>query len=132
MLSLADGSQISNCSLPCTTHQIYAWLTHKSKRRGAGKTASKGDGDKVNEGLIGGDGIGGVEETKGYSKKDKKEGSKSKDDIWMEETRLIDGNHLDNVEQANASRAINQLHPHHASFMHLHRRRIQREGKRSS
>ena len=32
-MSLADGSQTSNCSLPCTTHQIYAWHTHQSKSR---------------------------------------------------------------------------------------------------
>ena len=55
---------------------------------------------------IDGDIMEGVEETKGSSKKDKKEiitASKSKDDIWMEETRLIDGDQMDNVEQANAS-----------------------------
>ena len=106
LLSLADGSQISNCSLPCTTHQIYAWLTHRSKRRGSSATAtiaSKADGGRVEEeGRIDGDGM---EKTKGSLKKDKKRGQQeidtaSKDDIRMEGDRPIDGDQMEDAEES--------------------------------
>ena len=98
-MSLADGSQISNCSLPCTTHQIYAWLTHRSKRRGSSATATTGS--RVGEeGLIDGDGM---EKTKGSPKKDKKIVTASKDDIKMEGDRLIDGDQMEDAEESNAS-----------------------------
>ena len=47
LLSLADGSMMSSCPLPCTTHQIYAWLTHIS-----GRPPPLTGGDRVEEGLM--------------------------------------------------------------------------------
>ena len=105
LLYLADGSQISNCSLPCTTHQIYAWLTHRSKKRGAPKTTSKGDcGRRDEEGLKDGDRMEGVEKSKKDKKKEQEEiVTVSKDDIRVEEDHLIDGDQMDEIEKSNAS-----------------------------
>ena len=93
LLSLADGSQISNCSLPCTTHHIYVWLTHKSKRK-APTAAKKGeliDGDRTDVG----------QDTKGSPKKEKKKEDEEivtagKDDMRMEE----DGDDMDDTEES--------------------------------
>ena len=75
---------MSKCSLPCTSHQIYAWLTHRSKRGGPPTTARKSDGKKM--GMIDRDRMDGVEETQ----KDKKMISPGKDETEMDGDRPID------------------------------------------
>ena len=73
LLSLADGSQISNCSLPCTTHQIYAWHTHQSKSRAPTFASSKSARMEKEESLTDGDiKMDGLEERM----KDRKRGQK--------------------------------------------------------